>query len=382
MATIKTIKNTNGIALALVIMVMAVTTIFGATVLTLMLSDMNLAENQEYQLQAEYIARAGAEAAGKYVQDHPSSYPPNGFSSQTFTGVLGEGSFSAQISRPAQDNVLISSVGTVNGVTQTVYLHLLKQSYNSTFSGVRQTAQETVLKLGALAIYHDAGVAVSIEGNVINPETDIILSSSNPSNASDPNIIRSANYDFAGDLVLPSDYEENLIDQADIKTGDITTITGDTYLETLTKGNNETIIFDTQGDIQTVVDDDLDFGGSQGTVDIIGDGTVHLYIINSASLDNPMNMNGGLPSQLFIYVNDGATLSLQSNCELAAYIYAPNATIEIQSSQTTIYGAMVGNILQRVNYTQGPLGEFHYVPLTDNVDYEGFLAYVKDYYSN
>ncbi|MGE4354464.1 MAG: hypothetical protein AB7D36_10335 [Oscillospiraceae bacterium] len=374
----KTLKNQNGVALVIVIIAMAVTAIMGSAVLTLMVSDTNFAKNQEETLQAEYIARAGADAAGKYVQDNPAN-----FQTKTFIETLGEGSFSATISKPASDTVLISSVGTVNGISKTVNLHLIKQGAIDVFNGIRQTAENAQLDLSKLHIYHFPEDVVNIEANVTYPDWNIQLSWEN---TYDPNITKSTNAETPSALLLPSNYETNLVRQEDITYytfwGIVTLIQGDAYLTTLKKDNRKTIIFDTQGKDQTVVVDKLDFSGPQTDVEIIGGGRVHLYIIDSGSIDTPMNMNFSSPSKLFMYVNDGATLSLQANCQISAYIYAPNATIEMQSAATSISGAVVGNLLCKKNDRQGPMGKFYYIPLPDDMDFESSVTYNKDYYSN
>lgn len=106
---------------------MAVSVILGTAVLSFALSDTRLAENQEHHLQAEYIARAGADAAAQYVQNHPSEFPTGGFIDRTFTDPsLGEGSFSATISHPFQGGVLVTSTGTAAGASATVTLSLTK----------------------------------------------------------------------------------------------------------------------------------------------------------------------------------------------------------------------------------------------------------------
>ena len=374
----KPLKNEKGMALVTVIMVMAVMVILGTVVLSLSMSDTSFAKNQEQNLQAEYIARGGADAAAKYVQDHPDIYPTSGFSTQTVTGTLGEGSFSAVISRPFQGAVRVSSTGTVGGVSKTVNLNLSKAGYSGLFTGIRQTNPNTELDLGALGITYDSGAKVEIQAHVQDPDSDISLSTHNPNNEGDLNISKTANYDPSGGIIIPN--YSSFSGTTETVSG-VTTITGDSYLSTLATGNHESIVFNTQGNTQTVVVETLDFSGPQATVEIVGGGSVQLYILDNGTIDNPTNVNGGSPWQLFIYVADGGTISLGSNCNLTGYIAAPSATIELQSDHTTVTGAMIGNIVKR-NNTQGAHGQLHYVPLPSNVDYTGYVAYKRDYYSN
>jgi|GEM_PF-2439343 len=382
----KLLKNENGVALIAVVLVMAVSVILGTAVLSFALSDTRLAENQEHHLQAEYIARAGADAAAQYVQNHPSEFPTGGFIDRTFTDPsLGEGSFSATISQPFQGGVLVTSTGTAAGASATVTLSLTKGSYSGQFNGIRQTQPETDLDLGALPITYDAGAQVLIEGHVQNPLSDIKLSTANES---DPNIQRVANYDAPGTIVVPdsSDFH-GTVETHSVGKGkdkqDITTVTGNVDTSSLVSDNQTSIVFDTGKEDQIVIVNSLEFKGPQGSVTIIGSGTVQLYIKNGGEISTPIVANvDGSPSQLFIYVCDGGTLDLGSNSELSAYIAAPQATIIWNANATTINGAIIGNIIEKNTSGSGPHGNFHFVPLPNSVNFSGLLTYVRNHYSN
>lgn len=372
--------NNKGIAFILVLIIMTVSAIVIAIILSINTADAKEASNQEQRMQARYIARAGADAAAKYVQDHTSEFNPLTFTSKSIpTTAIGEGSFSAEITKPYNGSIIVQSIGVVAGLTEQVSITLSKGSYNGLFTGIRQTENQP-MDLSGLAITYETGATPDVEGNVESTnETEINLSDNNPNNEADPNITKKVNNDSAGQVILPPDYL-TYTDTAQ-KVAQTTTLTGNYYLSSLSKGNNETIIFNTQGGNQNIVVDNISFGGSQGTVEIVGGGVVHLYILNSGSIDNPVNVNQGTPAQLFIYVDQGAVLALQANCNLYGYIYAPEATVELQSDQTQISGAIIGNILRK-NSTQGPHGQFHYVPLPDDTDYSGLLVYVRNYFSN
>lgn len=368
-------KNENGVALIAVVLVMAVSVILGTAVLSFALSDTRLAENQEHHLQAEYIARAGADAAAQYVQNHPSDFltkPPS------LTDIkLGEGVFSAVITtKPSENAVFVTSTGTVSGTTATVNLKLSKASYSSLFDGIRQTKSNSDLDLESLPISHDVNDTVHVEAHV--PSTgDIHLSDKNKqNNKDDPNIIKDTNYDSPGEIVVP-DYDKF----NPLEFSHTLTVTGNAYFATLDVGNNDSLTFNTNGDNQIIVADALTFKGSKASVEITGSGTVQLYLLNWGEISTPITVNSNDPSRLFIYVCDGGTLALDSKMTLSAYIAAPNATVTFQSNQTTVSGAIIAGTIERNNPNgSGANGKFEYVPLSDSVDYSGYLAYARDYY--
>lgn len=375
----KLLKNENGVALIAVVLVMAVSVILGTAVLSFALSDTRLAENQEHHLQAEYIARAGADAAAQYVQNHPTTNPPS------LTDIsLGEGTFTAVITpNPQEKTVLISSTGKVSGTTAKVNLKLSKESYSSLFDGIRQTKSNSDLDLESLPISHDVNDTVHVEAHV--PSTgDIHLSDKNPDNETDSHIIQDTNYDSPGEIVVPdyTSFSPTIDKTGSTKNSTVMKVTGDAYFETLEVGNKDSLTFNTDGGSQTIVANALTFNGPQTGVKIEGGGSVHLYLLNGGTISNPIVVNpDGQPSQLFIYVCDGNTLTLDSNMTLSAYIAAPNAKVTFQSNQTTVSGAIIAGAIERNNPNgSGANGKFEYVPLSDSVDYSGYLAYTRDYY--
>ncbi len=370
------IRNRKGMALIWVIFVIVIVTVIVTSMFALSLADTRFAAQQEHKTQAQYLARAGAVASVQYIRENYIEFNPSSFTSKSIPDTtLGEGYFNSIITKPFFGGLVVQSTGVVAGVSEKVSVSLSKGNYNGIFKGVRQTKPGS-LDLGAMPITYEPGSTVMIEGNVTTIDQITLATSNN----SDPNIVKSANSDPLPPVVLPAGYLGYTY--TSVFSGS-NVIKGNNRVGTLSKGNNQVVAFDTMGGEQFIVVENLDISGPHGTLDVVGTGVVHLFITSSGTIDTPVNANTEEPSKLFIYVADGAKLTLQANCQLNAYIYAPYATIEMQSDQTQIRGAIVGNIIQKNTASTGEAhGNFHFVPLPDNTDYSGIIYYNIDYFSN
>lgn len=349
---INPLKNQRGAALAVVIIAMAVLMVLGSAVLGLGQSETTLSIKNEKDIQAEYIARAGADIAAKYISDDPDT------SISILTDTLGEGSFSASIIRVDSSTVKIISTGTVGDSQKSVTLILERMTYRDLFTGMRQTGIDN-LDLSAMNVEYEPGTTVAIEANVSSLD-QITLSSED---SADPNIIKSLNNDIPQSVDIP-DTTGFQTELPELVSG-VRTLTGDYCIPLLAKANGETIIFDTQGSDMHIVVNTLAFTGSQGTVLIQGGGNVHVYIIDSGDIQNPVSINSSDPGNLFIYVMDGKSITISANGVINAYIYAPGATVEIQSDLTTVRGSIIGQIINRGNIN-GAKGTFYYDPLDND----------------
>lgn len=359
-------KDKRGSALILVIIVLAVLSILGLSLLTTSHTEHNFSLLNERKIQAQNIAMSGANIATKYYLLHPISTQVT--ISDT---VLGNGYFNVTISKPDPSTMLVRSLGTVGTVTRTVTVLLKKVSYLSLFTGVHQTGNNSI-DLSALNISTD-GDSVLIQANVSDLD-DIDLG------GADPNLVKKViNNTQLLDAEMPT-----LGDYSDVAEralqADPNRLVGDYMLSTLSKENNENLVFETNGESQQIIVDNFNIDGSQGSVTLNGGGDVHLYIKQSGQINNPVVINGS-NGRLFIYVMAGKTLELQANALLLnTYIYAPNATIEMQSDQTTISGAVIGNIINRGN-SNGPQGNFHFEPLVDEPSDSSIPVFSKAFYT-
>jgi len=98
----KYFNNNEGATLIVVLLVMVVSMILMTSLLSLSLSDTVMAVNQEKNLQAEYIAKAGVDIVAHDIISNP---------------VIGEGSFSAQV-RMEGNEIVVESEGVVDDSSQ------------------------------------------------------------------------------------------------------------------------------------------------------------------------------------------------------------------------------------------------------------------------
>ena len=357
----RAVMNNKGAALAMVIMVLVVLIILGTSALGISMSETKLSIASEKNIQAEYIAKSGADIAAQRVIDNPTNL--NSIASTPF----GNGTFSANITKNS-NIVNIESTGVVDGHTKKVSVLLKRQTYSDLFTGIKQTG-EGELDLTQMPITYDTGSTVSIEA-----QDTITLTSANNL---DPNIIPSINHDGLPPFEVPD--STGFLTEADIPASKI--LAGDYIISgTLIGGYT----FDTQGSDQQIIVDSISF--TSDDVYIIGGGTVHLYI-NGNGADSQIKtpntvVNANRDGNLIIYVEPSTTLEFQANSgSFGAYIYGPEAIIHIQSNQTLIAGSIVGDILTKNHIPNGPHGNFHFTPLSnepDDISIE--LGYKKELY--
>ena len=122
-------KKNKGAALIVVIMVMAVMTILGATILNISLSQTMQASNEDKRIQAHYLARSGADATLSAWKSAPIGSKPIGACSPVYLDSLNQfvyikpsnmiGEFNVIITNPDSVTTIITSIGTVGNVIQT-----------------------------------------------------------------------------------------------------------------------------------------------------------------------------------------------------------------------------------------------------------------------
>jgi len=122
-------KKTKGSALIVVIMVMAVMTILGTSMLNISLSETKQASNEDKRIQAHYLARSGAEATLSAWKNAAIGSKPIGISSPVYLNNLNQfvdaqppnmiGKFVVTITNQGSITTIITSVGTVGNLVQT-----------------------------------------------------------------------------------------------------------------------------------------------------------------------------------------------------------------------------------------------------------------------
>jgi Tfp pilus assembly protein PilX len=350
------VGNDKGMALVVVLVLMAVVLILGTTVLSVSLSETKSSVYQQKQIQAQSLARSGVDIAAEYVIAHPDAVPL----SIPMTAI-GSGHFEATLQKNA-DTVMIRSVGTYDGVQDVVAVKMELVDYMSTFTGVKQTGSHSELNLGALGI--TTSVPLLVEANVPHVSDITFGNSQNMTN-----ITAAVNNTPLPSVKLPS-----TIGFATLSGNTISQNTNDVFVDIK---NKETLVFDTGGNDLIVV---LNSVNIKGSIEVIGGGNVHLYLKSPSLFQTPHVVTANGKSNLFIYLMAGADLDIRAHCDLSAYIYGPDAQVLVQA-HSNIVGSIVAETITK-NGVNGPAGSFAYKPLTENPDYSGILSYQKGVYSN
>lgn len=362
--------NNKGSALITVIVVMVVLMILSMALLTVSAAEAKHAIMQENKTQAQYVARAGAEAVANALRATPSMNPllvgtvSEAVNSQghTFTANIHSDPVSGDPSR-----IRIDSSATVNGRSQEVSLYMSKgyPYFEHAIFG------DLVLGLGGspTPVYEgNVGTnASSSTGNVnflhengdsADDEFGIQLNA----NKDMPDIDVAA---FGGATPLPNISGDFLIDLND----------DTTYPPDDTNDAGDPIVYATV--------DSIDIVGN-GTIQVQGPGELHLLINNTFEIggtagvvtsDTPENPD---PDTLvYLYYAGTNTLIFNGTPSFYGFIYAPDATISWNGGGN---GALYGSIVAEQITLQGGTAEFHFVSDLDSQNLK--LRYKKMFWAD
>ncbi|MHB1483950.1 MAG: DUF7305 domain-containing protein [Saccharofermentanales bacterium] len=348
------IKGKNGSALLSIIIVAAILVTLGISILGMNLAETKFSVASEKNLQAEYIAKSGADIAAKYMKDHPEEV------SASFTGYpTGNGTFDAYVTATDNPNVKkIVSTGYIDGkYSNEVNLIIQRhKSYKGIFTGITSTSTDPLLLYEKYNLY----LSLIIEDS---PNMDITANV-----ASEEQIILHDTYendDRFNQIAKTVEFPPVVIpDYSKFKTSITNPITQDYYCDGTLEGD---IYFDTTGGDIVVVTEKLDFSSSK-TVHITGGGFVHIYVKSTESTsikcgNEKVNSSDGDNGILILYFLEGTIVDLASNATANTYIYGPGITFNMENPDSKLSGAVVAGI---INVKNNPT--FTYVPMMSNPD--------------
>lgn len=379
-------RQNAGYAFIAVLVVLSFVAILATASVSISVTNLKQRNSHSDEYQAHALALSGAEVAIRNIRHDPAAILA---SPQALSFDLEAGHVAVAFQETAGQRVEITSTATSNGVggddlamTDTVRVLMTRTTSSDLFRGIR-TLAPTRLDLGNLLIAHEAGDHVRIE----QPNADIELSTKNEGgggdgirDASDPLIVRAKNDEGVAPIVYPSVSEppEGLT-----KTGSsyIVTNTATRYFDEIDVAQNETLELRTDDREMTVVVKNGfhvkgPSGGASGSnIVIAGTGIVRLYLLEGGIVETPVQVAttgaGTGFVQLYLYVAVGKTLTLNANAEIAAYVYAPGATVEMNGNGI-LQGALVAETFRKMSTGGGggasgaPNGEFHFVPPLDD----------------
>lgn len=128
------IKNEKGYALPLVLIVIVVITILGTTLLLISMTQLKHVSIEENRMQAHYYARSGAELVMFGIGDEPGQLKPQDIpvgeasalvsNEISFNGDSLAGNITLIKVYRENNDIIIVSTGSVNGVSETLELRL------------------------------------------------------------------------------------------------------------------------------------------------------------------------------------------------------------------------------------------------------------------
>ena len=350
------LNNNRGAALVFVMVTLIIVAILGTSALTMSRAETNISVAGEKNLQADYIARAGADIAARYLIENPmATIPAAGI---TITESMGAGGFTAKITELNAESVKIVSTGSVDTFnasdTISLVMEKVEADYKALFGGVTQSG-DTKLDLSGLEIFYDKTDPDGMP-TITTSHSDYQLSHLNKSGGDYPiDVIQTESSEAARlkSATVPdtSDYEKTVPGNKILK--------GNYDIPAVTAG----LTFDTEGGEQFVVTETIDLGNPGTSVYVRGGGVVHLFVNDDTDVIKGNFMTDDQDGIIVLYLEKGTTLHLQTkHTEGSAkvFIYGPEARIKMHANAEAT-GSIIGELI--TNKQEGsPAGDLFYYP--------------------
>lgn len=333
-------KSNKGSTLAIILIVFAVLSILGITIMSLALASTKHASYQENKIQSYYVARSGADATAEYILRNVTSISGmNSLISTIGPGNLGTGTFEGfsfviDLTGDANSEIVIKSTGIANNISSNATLTLNKIKpfenvihTNDDLNVVPLTAIAGNLSSNGTVTYssgYEENYTVTHNAGIIWDEPEF------------PTIFLNAPEEQIPLEVRASD-NFTLVDNET----EYTKNTAEYYFPSIAVDNSRILTFETN-DILKIVTRSLNIG-STGKIDVQGTGTVFIFVIDEANIATGMADFYNDPNQLILYMQQGSSLTMDSNGGFKGFIYGPNASLIIGNPNTQITGAMIFN---------------------------------------
>lgn len=353
------LKDDKGSILVLVMFTMVVLLVMATALVSISSTDLVHALRQEKKAQAFYLARSGADAVATYLIANPGQTNTL-LSSGPGTGSLDSGDFSVTVEPGADGGLLITSTGYYEGVASRVTLELLRTT------GELETP------------YFDRAVFSNSDLNISHPRSEVhgdVESRGTITGNPAPGYQKFTNSQRV--YSSPSFPDDIAATAAVLNVGNhqFAYINNDGYYKRITVNPDGTLYINTGGGIVRVVVEDITV---QGTVQIIGGGRLLLYVLNSALMQTPHSSTAG--GSLVVFVQDGKYLQTIAHAQFNGYVYAPNATVAIQSHAEFVGSIICNRLVNTVASGQRFLGEIRFIPL-DESDLNDLIPFLTTNYN-
>lgn len=338
-------KGRKGMALGLVIIIMAVLSILGVALLSLSVASANSIAYQDKSKQAYYLARSGADAVSTHLIRNPADVKDIFAKTSENNTHFDNGNFKVKVEENG-NLINVTGTGNVSGVEKST------------------TAVITRLTIGEMidkAIYSNSPLDISgmkVEGDIqsggnINFKTNGSHAYDTKKNSALSNNPKHIETTFPPNL--------NYYSNKDLKVLGPTIEIKDSYkFDSITIEQNKTLKIIANDEVVNIVVNTLEAKGNIN-IETTGKGRVNIFVITRMEVKTKGNINNDDPNKLSIYMQKGSVFDMQANIKVFAYVIAPEADAVIQSNQSTIYGALIANTLTK-NESNGANGSVVYVP--------------------
>ena len=317
--------NNKGSTLATVVIISSILLIFAVAFSTSVVADVSQSAKQQRNVEAHYIAMAGANATSQGILSmnelERKEFGKLAFPLTSNETPFEDGSFTVTIN-DYPDQIEIKSVGKVRDAEATV-VRVIKKEVDFPYSGnvlyaiySKNTIFTECNITGDIATCHDADGAIKFDwtAGFLGEDPTIVI----PPGA-DPNEIF-AQTERCKDFDKINIRQEELLDYPEPKLpgfptnlqnkgsiiisggSGIQTISGDGYYEKINVSGSKRLVIDTKGNTTTrirVGELNLSGGGLPG-LEIIGDGRVYIYIDNLQQLTR--DVKALYPENVIFYI--------------------------------------------------------------------------------
>ncbi len=345
------VRSRKGMALAVVIIVMAIVSILGVVVMQISVAETRFAARDGNRMKAYYLARSGVEATTAWMlnpSNNGASLIGKTSNDATLPGVTG-GTYKVSVTTKSSTELLVKATGFVNGVTADAALILNKASVGGSTPVFENTiyAEEIIILNGHTTIQGDIAAGSNI---VTNGHPTVTGTSSCPIDIPAPPPIFPVDPTTASDLNISPGSTVTL----DIAADEDQTIAYETL-----ELKNATLVIKTgttTGSAVNLVVNKLDL--QNGTVKIEGERRLHLFVKTDADIDSDTNYNAPPddPTQLIIFLANGSSAFMNANRHINGFVYGPGATVTISGNYGYTGAILAGNVV--CNGTPG----FNYDP--------------------
>lgn len=352
---IKLLNTQKGASLAIVLIVIMVMSVLGATFISIGLAETRQVAMQEKQMQAYYLARSGAETIAEDILHNTDDTLRNylesnlGQTVRSVNNALGEGTFNLDVKKDSSD-ILIEATGIVPGpygnVTAKATLRLIDlynnaitavNSFNlSGLSTLRGDVESTLGTVTGSPTHswlepNEISEGTSrdlppVEVPVLTPYDDGATATSAPHPLNVPNNTS---------VILPGSFEYSSI-----------TVNNGGVLEVNTSA----------GDVEIVAG----FMDVKGGIRIVGSNRVFIFLTSTTKSEfKTSDDSTNTSDQLFILLASGSSIEIKTgNRDFYGLVYGPEATVTL-GSNAVVRGSVTGNI-----FTASGNPSLYHEPLT------------------